>query len=52
MTNNKREIALQIYISISTCVIGILCRCVILPVIVGFVSIYKIMEYMIDVDDC
>ena len=49
---NKREIALQIYISISTCIIGILCRCIILPIIMGFVILYKTMEYMIDVDDC
>ena len=41
----KREIALQLYLSISFCIIGILCRCSVFTFVIGFISLYKIIEY-------
>ena len=48
MEERKRDIVFQFIISISFCIIGILCRCSVLTFVLGFVSFYKMIEYVIE----
>lgn len=48
----KKEIELQLYLSIPFFIIGILCRDLSLfTIVIGFISLYKIIEYICIVNE-